>query len=116
MSFRMAGIMAVRAAAPKLNATILEPIANVRIWVSEEHMGDVIGDINSKRGRVLGMDSDTYGRFVNAEVPMAEMQRYSVDLRSMTGGRGSFTMDYSHYDPAPPQEVRRIVAAAKQDG
>lgn len=115
MSFRMAGIMAVRAAAPKLNATILEPIANVRIWVPEEHMGDVIGDINSKRGRVLGMDSDAGGRFVNAEVPMAEMQRYSVDLRSMTGGRGSFTMDYSHYDPAPPQEVRRIAAAAKQD-
>lgn len=113
MSFKMAGIMAVREAARALNTTILEPIAKVAIRVPEDHMGDIIGDINSKRGRVLGMDSEGAGRIVNAEVPMAEMQRYSVDLRSMTGGRGSFTMEFSHYDPAPPHEVQKIVAAAK---
>ncbi len=115
MSFRMAGIMAVREAAGQLNATILEPIATVKVRVPEDFTGDVIGDINSKRGRVLGMDSEGGLRVVNAEVPMAEMQRYSVDLRSMTGGRGSFEMEFSHYDPAPPQEVQKVVAAAKTD-
>ena len=113
MSFRMAGIMAVREAASQLNVTILEPIAKVRIRVPDDYMGDVIGDINSKRGRVLGMDAEGGGRVVNAEVPMSEMQWYSVDLRSMTGGRGSFEMEYSHYDPAPPQEVQKVVAAAE---
>jgi elongation factor G len=114
MSFRMAGIMAVREAGAKLNPTILEPVATIRVRVPDEYTGDVIGDINSKRGRVLGMDSDGAGRIVNAEVPMAETQRYSVDLRSMTGGRGSFEIEFSHYDPAPPQEVRKVVAAAEK--
>ncbi len=115
MSFRMAGIMAVREASGKLSPTILEPIATVKIRVPEDFMGDIIGDINAKRGRVLGMDSEGGSRIVNAEVPMAEMQRYSVDLRSMTGGRGSFEMEFSHYDPAPPQEVSKVVAAAKTE-
>lgn len=115
MSFRMAGIMAVREAAPKLQATILEPIAKVSVRVPDDFTGDVIGDINSKRGRVLGMDSDGATSVVNAEVPMAEMQRYSVDLRSMTGGRGSFELEFAHYEPAPPQEVQKVVAAAKTD-
>ena len=115
MSFRMAGIMAVREAGSKLSPTILEPIATIRIRVPEEYTGDVIGDINSKRGKVLGMDSESGGRIVNAEVPMSETQRYSVDLRSMTGGRGSFELEFSHYDPAPPNEVRKIVAATQRD-
>ena len=115
LSFRMAGIMAVRTATPQLRATILEPIAVVTIRVSETYMGDVIGDINSRRGRVLGMDADNRSRILTAEVPMAEMQRYSVDLRSMTGGRGSFEIEFSHYDPAPPQEVNSVVAAAKSE-
>ena len=115
LSFRMAGIMAVRAAASDLRATILEPIAVVTIRVPEAYMGDVIGDLNSKRGRVLGMDADGHSRVLDAEVPMAEMQRYSVDLRSMTGGRGSFEIEFSHYETAPPQEVQRVAAAAKID-
>ncbi|MDE0369920.1 MAG: elongation factor G [bacterium] len=113
LSFRMAGIMAVRAAAPDLRATILEPIAVVTIRVPEDYMGDVIGDINAKRGRVLGMDADGRSRVLNVEVPMAEVQRYSVDLRSMTGGRGSFDIEFARYEPAPPQEVQRVVAATK---
>ena len=115
LSFRMAGIMAVRSAAPDLRATILEPISVVNVRVPEDYMGDVIGDINSKRGRVLGMDADGRSRVVSAEVPMSEMQRYSVDLRSMTGGRGSFEISFSHYDPAPPQEVRKVVLASQSD-
>ena len=114
MSFKMAGIMAVREATPKLNATILEPIAKVSVRVPDEYTGDVIGDINSKRGRVLGMDAEGGGRIVSAEVPMGEMQRYSVDLRSMTGGRGSFTLEFSHYEPAPPPVTEKVVAARKK--
>ena len=115
LSFRMAGIMAVRAAASDLRATILEPIAVVTIRVPEDYMGDVIGDINSKRGRVLGMDADGRSRVMTVEVPMAEVQRYSVDLRSMTGGRGSFDIEFARYEPAPPQEVQRVVAVAKAE-
>ena len=114
LSFRMAGILAVRAAADELRPTILEPIVNVRVRVPEDYMGDVIGDINSKRGRVMGMDAEGGGRVLEAQVPLAEMQRYSVDLRSMTGGRGTFEMEFSHYDPAPPQEVQRVAAAARE--
>ncbi|MCY3652168.1 MAG: elongation factor G [bacterium] len=115
LSFRMAGIMAVRAAAPDLRATILEPIVTITIRVSDDYMGDIIGDINARRGRVMGMDADGRSRIVKAEVPLAEVQRYSVDLRSMTGGRGSFELEFARYEPAPPQEVQRVVAASKAE-
>ena len=114
-SFRMAGIMAVRAAGPKLNPALLEPIMRVTVRVPEDLMGDVIGDLNAKRGRVLGMDSDGGLRVVNAEVPLAEMQRYSIDLRSLTSGRGSFEMEMGHYEEAPPQEAQKVIAAAQED-
>jgi len=112
LSFRMAGIQAVRAAAPSLNAALLEPIMRVTVRVPEDQMGDVIGDLNSKRGRVLGMDSEGSLRVITAEVPLAEMQRYSIDLRSITSGRGSFEMDMDHYEEAPPQEAQKVIAAA----
>ncbi len=113
LSFRMAGIMAVKEAASKLNAALLEPIMKVNIRIPEELMGDVIGDLNAKRGRVLGMDSDGGFRLVTAEVPMAEMQRYAIDLRSLTSGRGWFEMEMSHYEEAPPHEAQKVIAAAK---
>ena len=116
MSFRMAGIMAFRAASPKLGAVILEPIVEARIRVPEDYMGDVIGDINAKRGRVLGMDSEGHLRVVTAEVPLGEMQRYAVDLRSMTGGRGFFEMEFTRYDEMPHQEAQKVIdAASKED-
>lgn len=114
LSFRMAGIMAVRAAAADLRAVLLEPIVNARIRVPEEYMGDVIGDLNAKRGRVLGMDSDGRLRVVTAEVPLAEMQRYAIDLRSITGGRGTFEMEFDHYQEVPHNEAEKIIAAARQ--
>jgi elongation factor G len=112
LSFRMAGILAVRAAAPSLQAALLEPIMRVTVRVPEDQMGDVIGDLNSKRGRVLGMDSEGTLRVITSEVPLAEMQRYSIDLRSLTSGRGSFEMQMSHYEEAPPHETQKIIAAA----
>jgi elongation factor G len=115
LSFRMAGIMAVRAAAPNLRATLLEPIVKARITVPEDYMGDVIGDLNAKRGRVLGMDSDGKYRIVTAEVPLAEMQRYAIDLRSMTGGRGSFEIGFDHYEEVPRQEAQKVIASAHEE-
>ncbi len=115
LSFRMAGILAVRAAAPQLGAVLLEPIVKASIKVPEEYMGDVIGDLNAKRGRVLGMDSDGRLRVVTAEVPLAEMQRYAIDLRSITGGRGSFEIEFDHYQEVPHHEAEKIIAAAKKD-
>jgi elongation factor G len=115
LSFRMAGIMAVRAAAPNLRPTLLEPIVRAQITVPEDYMGDVIGDLNAKRGRVLGMDSDGRFRIVTAEVPLAEMQRYAIDLRSMTGGRGSFEMGFDHYEEVPRQEAQKVIASAQQE-
>jgi elongation factor G len=115
LSFRMAGILAVKAAAPSLQAALLEPIMRVTVRVPEDQMGDVIGDLNSKRGRVLGMDSEGTLRVITAEVPLAEMQRYSIDLRSLTSGRGSFEMEMSHYEEAPPHETQKVIAAAAAD-
>ena len=115
MSFKMAGIMAVREAAPKLRVVLLEPVMKVTVRVPADLMGDVIGDLNSKRGKVLGMDSDGGRRVVSAEVPLAEMQRYSIDLRSITHGRGSFEMELDHYEEAPPQEAQKVIAAAQSN-
>ncbi|MDH5616933.1 MAG: hypothetical protein OEY62_10385 [Acidimicrobiia bacterium] len=78
-------------------------------------VGDVIGDLNAKRGRVLGMDSDGRLRVVTAEVPLAEMQRYTIDLRSMTGGRGVFELEFDHYQEMPQNEADKVIAAAKRD-
>ncbi len=115
LSFRMAGIQAVRAAAPNLNPVMLEPYVKLSIMAPEEYMGDIIGDLNSKRGRVGGMDSFGQQRVVTAEVPMGEVQQYTIDLRSITGGRGSFELEFSHYDQMPPQEAQKVIAAANAE-
>ena len=93
---------------------LLEPIVKMEIRVPEEVMGDVIGDINGRRGRVLGMDSEGKYQVIRAEVPLAEVLRYSFDLTSMTGGRGSFGMEHSHYEEVPAQHAEKIIAVAKQ--
>jgi elongation factor G len=115
LSFRMAGIQALKSAASSLRPVLLEPIMRMLIRVPEDYTGDVMGDINGKRGRVLGIDSDGSLRVINAEVPMAEMQRYAADLRSMTSGRGTFEVAFDHYSEVPHQESQKIIAAAKDD-
>lgn len=101
IAFQTAGREAFKEAFANGNPVLLEPIVNVRVVVPEENMGDIIGDFTTRRGRVLGMDSE-YGRsVVTAQVPFAEMQRYSNDLRSMTGGRGVYTMSFERYDVVP---------------
>jgi elongation factor G len=115
MSFRMAGIQALRAASPSLQPVLLEPIMNVRVTVPEDHLGDVMGDINSKRGKVLGMEGEGSLRTVNAEVPMAEMQQYAAELRSLTSGRGTFEMEFDHYEEVPYNEAQAVIAARSSD-
>lgn len=115
MSFRMAGIQAVRTAGDKLRPVLLEPIMKVAVTVPEESLGDVMGDINSKRGRVLGMEGEGSLRTVNAEVPMAEMQQYAAELRSFTSGRGTFEMEFDHYEEVPHNEAQAVIAAAAKE-
>ena len=115
LSFRMAGIQAFRAAAPNLKPVLLEPIMRLSIRVPDDHTGDVMGDINSKRGRVLGIDSDGNSRVIESEVPMVEIQRYAADLRSMTSGRGTFEVRFDHYAEVPHQEAQKVIAANAKD-
>jgi elongation factor G len=115
MSFRMAGIQAVRTAANSLKPVLLEPIMRVAVTVPEENLGDVMGDINSKRGKVLGLDGEGALRIVNAEVPMAEMQQYAAELRSLTSGRGTFEMEFDHYEEVPHNEAQAVIAARSEN-
>ena len=113
MSFRMAGIQAVRTATQDLKPILLEPVMKVTVTVPEDHLGDVMGDINSKRGKVLGMEGDGTLRSVIAEVPMAEIQQYAAELRSLTSGRGSFDVEFDHYAEVPHNEAQQVIAASR---
>jgi elongation factor G len=110
MAFKIAGSKGFQAAAKAAGAVILEPIMEVEVEVPEENMGDVMGDINGRRGRVQGMETESGISRVRAQVPLAEMLTYAPDLKSMTAGRGVFTMRQSHYDPVPSQLTDKIIA------
>lgn len=112
MSFRMAGIHALRSASDKLNPILLEPVMKVKIAVPADHIGDVMGDINSKRGRVLGMEGEGTLRTVEAQVPMSEIQQYAAELRSLTSGRGSFEVEFDHYAEMPHNEAEKVTSGA----
>jgi elongation factor G len=112
IAFKIAGSKGFQAAAKKAGIAILEPVMNVEVEVPEENMGDVMGDISSRRGKVLGMDTQDGVSTVKAQVPLAEMLTYAPDLKSMTSGRGSFTMVESHYDPVPHDITDKIIAAS----
>ena len=110
MAFKIAGSLAFKKAAQEAGLVLLEPIMNMSIRVGKEHVGDIMGDLNSRRGKVMGMDSDEKNEIINAQVPMAEIQVYATDLTSMTGGRGSFTVSFSHYEVVPAHITEKIVA------
>jgi elongation factor G len=116
MAFKIAASMCFKKAVQEATPILLEPIMNMEITVPEDAMGDVIGDLNGRRGRVLGMDSDGKNQIIKAEVPLAEVLRYSFDLTSMTGGRGSFQMKQSHYEEVPAQLVEKVVSVSKEEG
>jgi elongation factor G len=116
LSFQIAGRKAFRAAKEKLKAVLLEPIMNVEITVPQETSGDILGDINSRRGRVQGMDSKGNQAIVKAQVPLSEMLSYQSTLNSITGARGSYTMELDHYDEVPAQIAQKIVQKAQEEG
>ena len=109
MAFKVAGALAFRKAILEAKPVLLEPIMKVSITTPDEYMGDIMGDLNGRRGRVLGMDSKGKNQVINANVPMAEFLTYAPDLRSMTGGRGIYTMEFSHYDEVPTQLAEKII-------
>ncbi|MBA7660843.1 MAG: elongation factor G [Desulfobacterales bacterium] len=113
MAFKIAASMCFKKAVQEATPILLEPIVSIEIRVPEDVMGDVIGDINGRRGKVLGMDTEGKHQIIKAEVPLAEVLRYSFDLTSITGGRGSFQMEHSHYEEVPAQLAEKIIAASK---
>ena len=115
LSFKLAGSLAFKDAMTRARPTILEPIMNVEIYAPSDFAGDLMGDLNSRRGRIGGMDTRGAMTIIKAVVPMAEMLTYEQHLTSATGGRGSYHMEYSHYDEVPAHLQTKIVAAAKAE-
>ena len=116
MAFKLAAILAYKEAMPKANPTLLEPIGALAVSVPEAYVGDVMGDLSKRRGRPMGMNPDADGNTViEAEVPMAEMASYAIDLRAMTQARGSFTLEFVRYEEVPKQNQAKIIADAKED-
>lgn len=112
MAFKVAAHVGFRAAFMEAKPTLLEPIVQVEVTVPEQYMGDVIGDLNKKRGRILGMEQSGRYQVVKALVPQAEMFTYALDLRSITQGRAAYTMEFDHYEEVPAVEAQKIVAAS----
>ncbi|HTO05761.1 MAG TPA: elongation factor G [Myxococcota bacterium] len=112
MAFKTAGSLALRAAVAAAKPVLLEPIMTLSVTVPDQHVGDVMGNLNSRRGRVAGVEARGHSEVIKAHVPMAEVLSYASDLTSMTGGQGSFDMEFSHYEEAPAAVQERIVAEA----
>jgi elongation factor G len=115
MAFKIAAIMAFKKGVQEANPVLLEPIMKVVVTAPDENIGDVIGDLNSRRGRVLRVDAKGNYQMIEANVPMSEMLKYAPDLNSKTGGRGTFTMEFSHYEEVPAQMAEKVIAQVKKD-
>jgi elongation factor G len=110
IAFKIAGSMAIKKASAKARPVLLEPVMSVEVVVPEEYMGDVIGDLNSRRGRIGGMEMRGTSQIIKAMVPLAEMFGYATELRSRTQGRGSFTMHFGRYEEVPASISEEIVS------
>ncbi len=114
LSFKMAARLAYKAGIPQANPVILEPVGSLKVYIPDSYMGDIIGDLNKRRGRVMGMNPAEDGlQLVEAEVPMSEVADYAITLRSMTQGRGSFSVKFERYEPVPAEVQEKIIADAK---
>jgi elongation factor G len=113
MAFKIAGSIGFKNAVEKAKPVILEPIMNMEVTVPDESMGDVIGDLNSRRGKVLGMETKGHSEVIKAKVPMSEVLKYAPDLRSLTSGRGEFHLEFSHYEELPPHLSEKVIKDAK---
>lgn len=110
MAFKIAGSMGFKSGALKANPVLLEPYMKVEVTIPEEYMGDVIGDLNSRRGRIEGMEARSGAQVITAYVPLSEMFGYATDLRSKTQGRGNYSMEVDHYEEVPKNIAEAIVA------
>lgn len=115
VAFKSAARLAYKAACEKANPVLLEPIGKVEVIIPDEYMGDIIGNLNSRRGRILGMNPCEEGQQVVAEVPMSEMVRYATDLRSMTQGRGTFHIEFERYEDLPAQQAQKVIEQYKKE-
>ncbi|GBC87590.1 Elongation factor G [bacterium HR12] len=115
LAFQIAGSLALKEAAQQAGVILLEPIVELEVVVPEAYTGDIMGDLNSKRAKIGGIESAGVGKQrIRALVPQAEVARYAIELRSMTGGRGAFTMRFSHYEEVPPHLAEKIIAEAQR--
>ncbi|GJM15263.1 MAG: elongation factor G [Thermodesulfobacteriota bacterium] len=114
MAFQIAGSMAFKQGMKDAKPLLLEPVMKMEITIPEDSMGDVIGDVNSRRGKVSGVDSLAGSHLINALIPMSEVLTYAPELRSITSGRGTFTMDFSHYEEVPHQQAGKIIAESSK--
>ena len=115
MAFKIAGSMAFKNSMEKAKPVILEPIMNMEVVIPEECVGDIMGDLNSRRGRVQGVEPNKDNSVIRAEVPMAGMLRYAPDLKSLTGGRGNYHMEFSHYEEVPANLKDKIIEEARKE-
>lgn len=115
LAFKIAGSLGLKNSLPKASPVLLEPVYNVDIIIPEENVGDIMGDLNSRRGRMSGVDSQGKAKVVRATIPLAEMLRYAPDLDSMTSGAGTFTMEFSHYEEVPVHLSQKVIDEAKAE-
>jgi elongation factor G len=115
MAFKIAASMCFKKGVQEASPVLLEPIMGLEVIVPEESMGDVMGDLNGRRGRVLGMEGQGKYQVIRAQAPMSEVLKYALDLNQMTGGRGSFTMELDHYEELPAQLAEKVIAEAAQE-
>ena len=116
MAFKVAGSMAFKKGAVKADPVLLEPIMDIEVLVPKEYMGDIIGDLNSKRGKIMGMEETVKGKqMIKAKIPQAEIFKYAIDLRSMTQGRGNFSLKFSHYEEVPVNIAQEIIEKGKEE-
>jgi elongation factor G len=115
LSFVTAASLAYKAGIPNASPVILEPVNSIKVNIPDAYMGDIIGDMNKRRGRIMGMDKVGDLQRVTAEAPLSEMFKYATDLRSMTQARGSFTMTFERYEEVPATDAKKIIEACKRD-
>ena len=115
MAFKIAGSLGFKQGIPDCKPTLIEPVMNMEIVVPNDHVGDVMGDLNAKRGKIQGIDPEEDSQTIRAYVPMAEVLNYAADLTSITGGRGMFVMEFDHYEDVPDNLMKKIIDSANQD-
>jgi elongation factor G len=114
IAFKIAASRALRDGLEKAKPVLLEPIMTVKVTVSDQYMGDVNGDLNQKRGRILGMNPEEGMQVITAEVPQSELFRYAAELRSMTAGQGAFEMEMARYEVVPANVAQKVIAEAQK--